>query len=812
MGLSGEVNMDRRTVWLVLGLLLNGWVLPVWAQEATVQRTISEKWIARLDPSSSKGDSIKISPDCRRVAFEGEARSMAFVVVDGKEGKPYDRVSYIKFSPDSRRMVHLAKTGEKWLVVIDGREEKAYDRVTFPVFSHDSRRLAYMAKEGRNWFLVLDGKEGPRYAYDELLYLLMLSYPPKFSPDNRHIPYFAKADKKFFVVVNGKEEKKYDFVSFPAFSADGKLAYNASVGDKSFIVVDGKEGTPYDSIGVPQFSPDGKRLAYDAKSGKRAFLVVDGREEMDHEAINKSPIFSPDGRRLAYGVRSGQRELIVIDGKEEKTYDVTGFPRFSLDNRRVAYPARRGNRWLMVVNGREGREYDYVHQPNFSPDSRQLAYRVKAGNKSKVVLDGKEGKEYDEILGDLLVDILFDSSQRFHYLARRGNDLYLVEEGTAGPEKGEQAKESEPIQKPRSKTDEPRAEATRETEKASPREREKEGAIEKGKVAEGFNQDRASLFREAEGEAYWMKFMDESFVWFLNRPNLRVWQIGPKTDWERFVAEVDLWRVEGPRSAGFGLYVKRKDSDDAWWAGISSNGYYQVQKKSSGKVEEIRKWTRAPYILGRRHRFRLEVQPGLARLSIDGNLVAEAKDEFIRGGQVGLYAATPELAIGPEDTGALRVKFDNFSVEYEGQEKTIEQPMSRVVPPQPSVPAPPVEPARKAEKPARQKYPEGIDPKQTSDDPTYAYTIENPVKVGGPKGASGPQSERLYLDHLRDSNFRPLKYNRAGSFGTTLDNHIVDGYKLISEDGKEYFIYMDMYHPEIHPLQQKAPKGLYIQK
>ena len=553
------------------------------------------------------------------------------------------------------------------------------------------------------------------------------------------------------------------------------------------------------------------------KVGNRAFLVVDGKEEKSYEGINKSPIFSPDGRRLAYGVKSGDRELIVIDGKEERVYDATGFPRFSPDGKRVAYPAKQGNRWFMVVNGKEGKEYDYVHQPNFSPDSRQLAYRIKTGNKMRVVMNGREGREYDEVLGDLLVDMVFDFPQGLHYLARRGNGIYLLEEGAAEPEKRGMVKEPGPARKTEEKPPEPRVETRKEGGKGTgKRGGKRECRRKEDSFSESFSQNRASLFREVEGEVYSMKFTDESFVWFLKKPNLRVWQIGPEDGLDRFVAEVDLWRVEGPRNGGFGFYVKRKESEDAWWTGLSSSGYYQVQKKSSGKIEDIRKWTRSPFILGKRHRFKLDVQPGVARLFIDGNLVTEVKDEFIRGGQVGLYAATPDLVLGPEDQGGLKIKFDNFSLEHEGEprgEGMKAQPPVRKDPvPDPSVPVPLPQRSVNLEGSQGKRFPEGIDPKQTSDDPTYGYALENPVKVGGPKGYSGPQSERLYLEHLRDSNFNPLKFRRAGSFGMTTDNHIVDGYELISEDGKKYFIYMDMYHPEIHPLQVKAPKGLYLWK
>ncbi len=111
-----------------------------------------------------------------------------------------------------------------------------------------------------------------------------------------------------------------------------------------------------------------------------------------------------------------------------------------------------------------------------------------------------------------------------------------------------------------------------------------------------------------------------------------------------------------------------------------------------------------------------------------------------------------------------------------------------------------------------ESFPDGIDPKQTSDDPTYGYLEKNPIKVGGPKGLSGPSSERLYLRHLRDSKFRSFSFERLGSFGGNPDGHLIDGYKLTDQDGKTITIYMDMYHEDIHPFHVEAPKGMYFWK
>ena len=108
--------------------------------------------------------------------------------------------------------------------------------------------------------------------------------------------------------------------------------------------------------------------------------------------------------------------------------------------------------------------------------------------------------------------------------------------------------------------------------------------------------------------------------------------------------------------------------------------------------------------------------------------------------------------------------------------------------------------------------PDGIDPKQTSDDPTYGYTKENAVKLGSPDEFGGPAMSKVYLRHLRDSKFKPFTFDRDGSFGGGPDGHILDRYTLVDSDGKKHQIFIDMYHPENTPLKCKAPKGMYFWK
>ncbi len=152
--------------------------------------------------------------------------------------------------------------------------------------------------------------------------------------------------------------------------------------------------------------------------------------------IAKSLNVSPDSKRVAYvvinrGFFTGDKFFVVVDGKEEKQYDnilATPPPIFSPDSKRVAYGARTGDKWLVFVDGKEDKPYDDILKgtPIFSPDSKHVAYGAKVGNKWLVVVDGKEGKPYDGFPRG--TRIVFDSPDAFHYLARAGEQIYLVEE------------------------------------------------------------------------------------------------------------------------------------------------------------------------------------------------------------------------------------------------------------------------------------------------------------------------------------------------------------------------------------------------
>jgi len=84
-----------------------------------------------------------------------------------------------------------------------------------------------------------------------------------------------------------------------------------------------------------------------------------------------------------------------------------------------------------VVKSGKSKQYDGIIEGSlmFSPDSNHLVYGALNSDGQFVVVDGKDGKRYDFIIfiynGGM---IMFDSSDRLHYLARKDGSIYLVEE------------------------------------------------------------------------------------------------------------------------------------------------------------------------------------------------------------------------------------------------------------------------------------------------------------------------------------------------------------------------------------------------
>ncbi|ABQ24716.1 PD40 domain-containing protein [Geotalea uraniireducens] len=97
---------------------------------------------------------LTFAPDGRRHVYTAEKKGRCFVVVNGKEGPPFDRVVSPRFSPDGRFLTYRARQdGKRFLVVADAdgrmiRRHPAFDMVFEQVYTADGKSVAYGVKDG----------------------------------------------------------------------------------------------------------------------------------------------------------------------------------------------------------------------------------------------------------------------------------------------------------------------------------------------------------------------------------------------------------------------------------------------------------------------------------------------------------------------------------------------------------------------------------------------------------------------------------------------------------------------------------------
>ncbi|HEX7174122.1 MAG TPA: hypothetical protein VF240_02395, partial [Pyrinomonadaceae bacterium] len=390
------------------------------------------------DPLSEAGPGspITFSPDGRRVAYVAYvgpagtgARGPRLVVVDGKEGAPFDYVwsGSPHFSADGRRFAYTAERGGKWHAVVDGVESKAFDRVSQPIFSKDGARASFSAERAGRRLIVADGVESDA---DDPAGPTQLQGATSGSA-----PREVEQGGKRFVVWEGGKGGPYEEVRDVGRSAAGdRVIFSAKRDGREFAVLDGKEGKPYDDVGSIHISPDGQRVMYVAQLDKKSFVVLDGAEGAKYDSIEVSypSSFSPDGKRYAYKAAretspDSREYFVVADGKEGKSYDHVDGIAFDADGRLLYLAYNFSDRKTFLV--REGEEVaSYDNTPGygdfkFSPDGKRMFFRLnKLGEgKEALVLDGR-AFAYDEIKNAEFGP----GGRRFIFKARRAQGWVMV--------------------------------------------------------------------------------------------------------------------------------------------------------------------------------------------------------------------------------------------------------------------------------------------------------------------------------------------------------------------------------------------------
>ncbi|MBI5304681.1 MAG: PD40 domain-containing protein [Chloroflexi bacterium] len=409
------------------------------------QSLVTETLLA--DFGSSR-PAIAVAPDHLSIAYQVSVDSKVAVVWKGKQGGSYDSIfpKSIKFSPDSQHIAYIASRGKKWMMVVNEVEDPSHDFVNdIYRFSADSQQVIYS--------YVSDNKSGTiTHVIGKQSYETNdnISSNPDIviSADGRRKAIrqsiggdIGSPNRREYVIVDGQQGKVYRSIKFGSirFSSDSQhVAYVADIDDnfKSTVVLDGRETKIYDRVDTIVFSADSQHIAYVAEANYQDFVVLDSIEQKHYRGVSQIT-FSPDSHHLAYAVnRLNHSSLAIIDGDEVGPYDHVGSFVFSPDSQRIAFVAEDNKKQIAIIDRIEEGKYDFVVELIFSPDSKHIAYIAQKGERVFVVVDGTVGPIYDGIaFVECECDrpiagrgLNFDTPNVLHYLAMKGNRVYLIKE------------------------------------------------------------------------------------------------------------------------------------------------------------------------------------------------------------------------------------------------------------------------------------------------------------------------------------------------------------------------------------------------
>ncbi len=103
---------------------------------------------------------IRFSKDSKIVTYVVKQKGAQYAVVGAKKHRTYKNVSSLVFGPKGKKIVYIANDS---IVVVNGKEGKKYDRVEENIyFSSNGRHMAYVARKEGKAYLVINNKEiGP---------------------------------------------------------------------------------------------------------------------------------------------------------------------------------------------------------------------------------------------------------------------------------------------------------------------------------------------------------------------------------------------------------------------------------------------------------------------------------------------------------------------------------------------------------------------------------------------------------------------------------------------------------------------------
>lgn len=359
------------------------------------------------------------SEDGERVAYEtSDEEGGEAVALDVEFGPFYERIvrGSLTFSPDGKRLAYVAKENDTLVFVVDGREQeqKGFNRISSITFSMNSRSVGYIAHRdgvapyGEKGKVVVNGRAGREYhAVNDIL----------FSEDGEHFSYLAanwSGDEdnwtKVFVVLDHEVINEYiprgevdlNEIKGPSGFIGGLPVYRTIEEDGFRVVYGNSQYGPYkcDWVYHPVLSPDRSLVLFALKDEETIKLYQNGVELEEFSGERVEIVFAPVGSNFVACIRKNRKEGYRVSDCSVKGLTLAHSIAFSPDGKFVSYIAKMGDKWHVVVNNSIKGGFDHI----YSDRAGSNLYRFKS------------------------IKVIWDSPTEFHYLARDGDKIYLVEE------------------------------------------------------------------------------------------------------------------------------------------------------------------------------------------------------------------------------------------------------------------------------------------------------------------------------------------------------------------------------------------------
>lgn len=145
-------------------------------------------------PGGSVSGAPVIRPDGAGVGVilaspEGQFLHEPFAAAKTGRGRRYEEAAELAYAAGGRSSAFCARRGESWFVVVNGKEGPPFDRVVSPTFSPDGKLLVYRARKDGRRFVVISDANGTTLrqlpTYEQV-------FPVLFTADGRSIRYGVK--------------------------------------------------------------------------------------------------------------------------------------------------------------------------------------------------------------------------------------------------------------------------------------------------------------------------------------------------------------------------------------------------------------------------------------------------------------------------------------------------------------------------------------------------------------------------------------------------------------------------------------------